>query len=671
MTRITPLLLSSIVDALTPRVRKRVDAYLADGVEVGVQTLFGQSTVRIAEVDVLCDEDEIVCDCLLAPRCAHRAVVALSLELADGTETEEGTEAQEERGAFLDVPAEFAAQSGDASAESGVGAANENGVGAWAESGPNAGVERGVGAAPESSEALGGSDPRESASPDANPAKTPGTNEAKTPTRGCTKTPDASPAQAPGMEVPATPGAKAPGTSGTDPAKTPRAGSVKTPSTRPAQAPGASAPVSAAQRDTILLVLADLAQILQLGSTHLGALHRSMLARDLHRLRSAGLVTADRALTAYYQNLSAPPKLRASAFASALVNLHLLSRLGPEEDASALLGQARGAYREVGGLSLVPLFAAPIITASGFAGVEATFTDASGKTWSVARVRPGDAANVESAYRVEPVWRELSAPIRLLSRHRLLVSGATARADGRLGAGSRVRASLGAESPGWESVPAPYEIVEGAILGGDRSGLVVDGRFLSLLPAACSLGAGLATELFGAALGTRVRCLVRDEELLGMLVLEGIIYVPDELGGVWWPGLDAVDRSWAGVLPEVDGEGTDSVGAEGALAGGDADEPGGLDVAGADSAGEVSGFAQVRAVLQRWCQRVLDAGPSVLASPVLERDTAWVRAVGAPFASELLSSLKDATHEGSRRFDGTWEPDSEALARAWLAAAQY
>lgn len=663
MTRITPLLLSSIVDALTPRVRKRVDAYLADGVEVGVQTLFGQSTVRIAEVDVLCDEDEIVCDCLLAPRCAHRAVVALSLELADGTETEEGTEVQEERGAFLDVPAEFAAQSGDASAESGVGAANENGVGAWAESGPNAGVERGVGAAPESSEALGGSGPGESASPDANAAKTPGTNEAKTS--------GANPAKTPGMEVPATPGAKAPGTSDTGPTKTPRAGGAKTPSTGPAQAPGAGAPVSAAQRDTILLVLADLAKILQLGSTHLGALHRSMLARDLHRLRSAGLVTADRALTAYYQNLSAAPKLRASAFASALVNLHLLSRLGPEEDASALLGQARGAYREIGGLSLVPLFAAPIITASGFAGVEATFVDASGKTWSVARVRPGDAANVESAYRVDPIWRELSAPIRLLSRHRLLVSGATARADGRLGAGSKVRASLGAESTGWESVPAPYEIVEGAILGGDRSGLVVDGRFLSLLPAARSLGAGLATELFGAALGTRVRCLVRDEELLGMLVLEGIIYVPDELGGVWWPGLDAVDRSWAGVLPEVDEEGTDSAGAEGALAGGDADEPGGPDSAGADSAGEVSGFAQVRAVLQRWCQRVLDAGPSVLASPVLERDTAWVRAVGAPFASELLSSLKDATHEGSRRFDGTWEPDSEVLARAWLAASQY
>lgn len=626
MTRIAPMLLSSIVDALTPRVRKRVDAYLADDVQVGVQTLFGQSTVRIAEVDVLCDEDEIVCDCLLAPRCAHRAVVALSLELADGTE------AEEERGAVSGVA---------------VDAAIERGADSAPESAADAVVERG--------ETLGGSDAGGPGSPSASATKTPSTSGAKAPGAGRAKTPGTNAVETPGTEGPSTPGTASPDTLGKSPEKT----------------PNTSTPVSVTQRETILVVLADLAKILQLGSAQLGALHRSMLARDLHRLRSAGLVTADRALTAYYQNLSAPPQLRASAFASALVNLHLLSRLGPEEDASALLGQARGTYRKVGGLSLVPLFAAPIITASGFAGVEAVFVDTSGKTWSVARLRPGDRTNLESAYGVEAVWRELSAPIRVLSRHRLLVSGATARADGRLGAGSKVRASLGAELTGWESVPAPYGIVEGAIGGGDRSGLVVDGRFLSLLPAARSLGAGLATELFGAALGTRVRCLVRDEELLGMIVLDGVICVPDELGGVWWPGLDLVDRSWAGVLPEVDAEGTASAGAEGTLSEGDADEFAGLDGGGADSAGGASGPVQVRAVLQRWCQRVLDAGPSVLASPVLERDAAWVRAVGAPFGSELLSGLKDATHEGSRRFDGTWEPDRSALALAWLAASQY
>lgn len=529
MTRIAPEVLSSIVDALTPRVRQRVDAYLADGVEVGAETVLGASTVRMADVNVLRDEDEIVCDCLLAPRCAHRAVVALSLEVADGCEDDEGGEAAS------DGASDSTAESADAR-------------------------------------------------------------------RG----------------------------------------------------PAVSVPVSAAQRETALAVVADLATILQVGTAHLGAAHRSALARDLHGLRAAGLVTADRALTAYYQNLSASPQVRASAFASALINLHLLSHLGPDEDARALLGRARGTYRKVGGLSVTPLFAAPVIATSGFAGAEATFADASGRTWSVARLRPGDAVSVGSAYDVEPVWRELSAPIRVLSRRRLLVAGATARDDGRLGAGATVRASLAAApEEWWESVPAPFEVVEGEIRGGDRSGLDVSGRFVSLSETARALGAGLATELFGQALGTRVRCLAREDELLGMVVISGVIVVPDELGGVWWPGLDLVDRSWAGTLPEPASDGEEVRRAE------DAQEDAG------------SGPAQVREVLRRWCQRVVDAGPSVLSSPVLDRDAAWVRGVGAPFAAELLQGLEAATHEGARRFDGTWEPDRSALALAWLAASQY
>lgn len=73
----------------------------------------------------------------------------------------------------------------------------------------------------------------------------------------------------------------------------------------------------------------------------------------------------------------------------------------------------------------------------------------------------------------------------------------------------------------------------------------------------------------------------------------------------------------------------------------------------------------------RWCQRVLDAGPSVLASPALERDRAWAVAAGAPFAARLLGGMEAATHQGSRRFDGTWEADAPALLAAWLAASQY
>lgn len=538
MTRISPALLARIVDALAPRVRKRADAYLADGVEVGPTTQVAGASVRLAGAGVLTEDDQIVCDCLLAPRCAHRAVVALSLEVAgDG-----------------DGPTPGEAPAGARAPRSGTGS-------------------------------------------------------------------------------PAAPGGSGGGTGG---------GAVGS------GGGGATggALLSGAQRATADAVLGHLGEILQAGASRMGSLHRSMVAKDLHALRLHGFVTADRALTAFLSSLGAAPAPRAAAFASAALNLHLLTRPGAPAD-PGLLGRARQGYREVGGLSLTPLYAEPVLTASGFAGVQAVFADSSGATWSVARVRPGDASSIPTAYAAEPVWRELSAPIRQLSRHRLLVARASARDDGRLSAGAAVRASMGAAHTGWEGAPGPFEVVDGTVSGGDRRGLVVAGRSLALRGAARALGAGLATELFGLAVGARVRCLVLGGELLGMTAREGAIHVPDDLGGVWWPGLDRVTRSWAGTLPE--GRGAPRPG----------DEPG------------ASGPSQVRGVVGRWCQRVLDAGPSVLASPALERDRAWAVAAGAPFAARLLGGMEAATHQGSRRFDGTWEADAPALLAAWLAASQY
>lgn len=491
MTRISPGLLARIVDALAPRVRKRVDAYLAEGVEAGPATRVAGATVRLADVGVLTEEDQIVCDCLLAPRCAHRAVVALSLEVAgDGPEAGGGGE---ERCANSG-PAPGEAAAGDPAGGSGTGSPTASG-----------GSGRGTGGGP-------------------------------------------------------------PGSGG--------------------DAAAGGALLSAAQRATADAVLEHLGEILQVGAARMGSLHRAVVAKDLHALRLRGFVTADRALTAFLSSLGAAPAPRAAAFASAALNLHLLTRPGATAD-PALLGRARQGYREVGGLSLTPLYAEPVLAASGFAGAQAVFTDSSGATWSVARVRPGDASSIPAAYAAEPVWRELSAPIRQLSRHRLLVARASARGDGRLSAGAAVRASMGAAHTGWEGVPGPFEVVEGPVSGGDRRGLVVAGRFLALRETARALGAGLAAELFGLAVGARVRCLVLGGELLGMTAREGAIHVPDDLGGVWWPGLDRVTRSWVGALPEGVG----------------APRPG-------DGVG-ASGPSQVREVVGRWCQRVLDAGPGV------------------------------------------------------------
>lgn len=102
---------------------------------------------------------------------------------------------------------------------------------------------------------------------------------------------------------------------------------------------------------------------------------------------------------------------------------------------------------------------------------------------------------------------------------------------------------------GWESVPEGFEVITGKIKGGDRHGLVVAGRRLDLLPAARTLGAGLATQLFGAATSTTVTCLAGQGQLLGLISAGGLIKIPGSLGGIWWPGLDQVTRAWAGNLP--------------------------------------------------------------------------------------------------------------------------
>lgn len=498
--KIAPALQAAIVDGLGPRVRKRVDAFLADPPALAKAVPFGNATVTIA-AEVATEPEHLTCDCLLAPNCAHRAAVALLLDVSD-------------------APAEEVLEE------------------------------------PEPAESL---------------------------------------------------------------------------------------VLSEAQEETIGLAWARLAIALQIGTGRLSAVDRAGFAGDLHRMRVHGLVVADRALTGYVTSIGGTPAL--DSFTAVLLNLHLLRTRPPGVDVEELLGKSRQPYRAVGGLNLVPLFAEAILTASGFAGAQVTFA-AAGRTWTLARLRPGGRAEIPERYWAGDVWAGVSDPLAVLSRHRLLVSDATARLDGRLGGGRQVRAARSAPVLGWDEVPAGFTVVSGPVTGGDRRGLDVDGRRLLLTPTARALGAGLATELFGAALGTPVTCLVRGDDLLGLRSAGGAIHIPDGLG-VWWPGLDDVDRSWAGELtPRNDDRVFDP-------ADWDAEAPNAV------------------AVTRRWCRRILEAGAGAAVSPSLDRDSAWLAAAGAPFAARLLRDLADAAHQGERRFDGTWAADPERLVAAWLALSQY
>lgn len=515
--KITPALLAAITSALSPRMRNRVDVLLATPVKPGPRLVFGSATVSIDQAELISSDDQIRCDCLLSPNCAHRAAAALSLVVAD---------------------------------------ADEDLV------------------------------------PD---------QEAKT-----------------AEQLPAD------------------------------ESPSVTQCLTAGQRATAEQVLTQLSQLLCTGVASMGAGGRAMLVAELHRLRLDHLVIADRALTSFMHQLDGPPGPRVAAFSSALLNLYQLTHLEAAADAGALLGRAREPYRVIGGLSLIPLFAEPVLTGSGFAGVQLNFQDDARRVWSLARIRPGGEQEVTERYRVGETWGGLSLSAEDLSRRQLLVANARARGDGRLGGGSQVRAAIQGDWAGWQQLPDGFEVVAGPISGGDRGGLEVAGRYLALSQAARVLRAGLATELFGAALGTQVYCLTGAGRLLGMADAAEPICLPKRLAGVWWPGLDLVERSWVGRLPAI------------SLV---------ADTCDADHWGTRS--PEVRAITSRWCQRVLDAGQAGLNSPLLARDIRWLRAARAPFAAGLLNELRAATRLGSRDFSGSWLPNAQAFSLAWLRLAQY
>lgn len=522
--KITPALLSQVLEGLTPRVRKRAETLAADVPQpVPDKVQLGTAVVSVGGAELLSASDELTCDCLLAPGCAHRAAVALRLDLA--TDEDQDTDAAtEERAA-----------------------------------------------------------PPGAAEPDQLPAR-----------------------------------------------------------------PAGSVGLTEDQRSVIRACRGHLAQLIDCGFQRLPIDLRSALIGDLHRLRSAGLVLADKALTGVLAQ-GASAEARAASLQAALLNLWELERAEPAQ-VPDLIGTARQRYTKVGALKLQPLCVEPVLTASGFSGVAVLFADDQLRVWSLSRVQAGDVAMVDSRYRSGADWGGSSLAPKELGRRAVLVVNATASSQGRLGGGSQVRVTASEPTDRWSNLPKGYQVVQGSITGGDRFGLDVAGQRLILGQAATKLRAGLGTELFSQT-GAQVKCLARASasgwQLTGMEPQDDLIQLPDSLAGVWFPGVDQVARDWVGALAPLDQERT------------------------ADPSQWPTGTPAVGTVLRRWVCRIADGGSATLTGDAWRRDAAWLRAAAAPLAADLLAKCFESTASGSRRFDGSWRSDPAALSDAWLALAVY
>lgn len=95
MIPVAPAVLADVLDALPPRLRKRVDTALDRAAE-WVVTVDGDTATAVLDADttltwtlhggVLTAADDLVCSCLLAPKCLHRGIAVAAAEVADAVE---------------------------------------------------------------------------------------------------------------------------------------------------------------------------------------------------------------------------------------------------------------------------------------------------------------------------------------------------------------------------------------------------------------------------------------------------------------------------------------------------------------------------------------------------------------------------------------------------------
>ncbi|MFD5448636.1 hypothetical protein [Streptomyces sp. NPDC127100] len=384
---------AELVAALTPRLRKRLDAGVAK--VAGRPAVRDGDVVRVAVDDdtdlelhapagVVASADAIRCGCLLAPDCLHRAAAASAAPVADP--------AQSAPAAPAEPPTTDPAQP------------------------PNADT---------------------TAPPTTDPAQPPAATAAPR-AQGPAEPSDTDPAQPPPAAPRPSPTAPPPSSAVPQPAP-----GTATPEQRAAAVDlrdAAAAVLEAGTDGAGAVVQAEL----------LRAAHTARLA-GLPRAagRAVSVVTALRAAR------SADPAYRLTDLAAALRDVLATAHRLPDavgQELSALRGSVRQPYTPNGSLRLYGLFSEPVLTATGYAGAVTWTADATGTLYTVSDVAPGGAGRATGAADRGVRIGDTTLTHRELSRAGLVVSGATVSPTGRLGAGAGVRA-VRASGAAWHAEP--------------------------------------------------------------------------------------------------------------------------------------------------------------------------------------------------------------------------
>ncbi|MGW0969581.1 hypothetical protein [Streptomyces sp. NPDC002516] len=410
---VAPDVAASAVEGLTTRLRKKLDAAIESYAALPVVTDGTVRRVRCGEdAEVVLtpgpsgsvtDAGQVVCSCLLAPRCLHRAAVLGTCPLADA----------------------------DAATE-----AEDDGAG---------------GSAPPGSEAVPGSTPGA-----VRPARQ---HSPSSGTGSGTEIPLNSPTTALGSPgataVPAPLRTALPAVSGATPA-------AEAPAAEAVAESGKAVPLTAAQRAAASQLWSAAAALLAAGVPAAGAVPQAELLRAAHTARLAGLHRAEAAALRVVRGLrGARARHDGHRLADLVAQIRELllttALLGMPVPEPALIGTARRAYRPGGSLRLHGVCSEPVISATGYGGVVTHVVSEDGRWFTVADVKPGGPARAQGAATATVALGSGNLDHAQLSRGGLLVSGATVSSDGRLGSGKGVRATPLTGVP-WASGPlaAPF-----------------------------------------------------------------------------------------------------------------------------------------------------------------------------------------------------------------------
>ncbi|MFI9547391.1 hypothetical protein ACIHAR_26270 [Streptomyces sp. NPDC052016] len=638
---VAPSVTADLVGALSPRLRKRLDAGVAK--LVGRPVVREGDTVRIAVDDdtdlelhapggTVTSADAIRCGCLLAPGCLHRAAAASAAPVAAEDPAEGATE-------------DHTPKAGEAATEP------DTDIGTATPTGAEAGSPKGA----------------ETRDPTGAEARSPMGAEARTSTDTGTGT-------FTGTRTSADIGTGTPFGTGTGI------------STRSGTGDGtATEAATAAQRTAARAVFDAAAAVLEAGTDGAGAVLQAELLRAAHTARLAGLPRASAAAVSVVTGVraarSADPAYRLADLVSAVRGVLNIAHRVPHAtgpDLADLRGTVRQPYRPDGSLRLYGLFSEPVLTTTGYAGAVTWTADAEGRLYTVSDVAPGGPGRATGAADRAVRIGDTALTHRELSRAGLAVSGATVSPTGRLGAGAGVRA-VRASGASWHgeplerlwAVPVAEQVARALRSDGSLKNEGHDLLFLdvtltgtvrestgdSLLADCDGLALRLAAahddpalpcrdnlRLLAAARGSRLRIVARlVPGPLPRALLLAAGHPSDPTARVDL-GLDRLQRA---DLPASTAPGPGMV-------------------------APVADEAPLH-LLRRRIHQAVSGGRRVLAFPGNgSGDSARLRRVGLSTAGDLLDELQAAAADRSRDAFGRLLPtDTDRFARAWLAAALY